>query len=365
MEKQKRLKLNWIKVGGFKSIREMDLEIRDINVLIGGNGSGKSNFIALFKFVNKFFSSEFQNYIGIEGGADTILHYGAKQTQNIELLLKFNNLIYSSNLKAAKPDALLIMLESLFRINKNGTTTLFNIIGPKYSSDINHQSPQKQLKKVNDYLLSIRAFHFSDTSSTSKIRKTQYIYDNIELHSDGGNLASYLYMIKESNIEYYNYIVKTVQLIAPFISELVLMPERNNENSILLRWKEKNSDYVFGPHQLPDGLLRFIALATLLLQPINYLPKTILIDEPELGLHPYALNILASMVRKASFNSQIILATHSEALLDQFQVRDIVVVNKKDGISLYNRLDEKELKEWLKDYSISELWGKNVIEGRP
>lgn len=133
----------------------------------------------------------------------------------------------------------------------------------------------------------------------------------------------------------------------------------------MLNWREKGRDYLFGPHQISDGTLRVIALATLLLQPEDMLPDVIVIDEPELGLHPYAIGVLAALFRKASHHCQLIISTQSAELLDYFDADEVIVVNRKGESSEYRRLTTAELDTWLEDYSLSELWEKNVLGGGP
>lgn len=143
--------------------------------------------------------------------------------------------------------------------------------------------------------------------------------------------------------------------------ELTGYPENTSE--IFLTWRKAGVDAVFSPNQLSDGTIKFIALATLLLAPERVIPKIIVLDEPELGLHPMAIHILANMVKQASENAQVILETQSSLLLDHFQPEDVIVADTKDGATDLNRLNSEELSEWLKNYSLSELWDKNVLEG--
>ena len=124
---------------------------------------------------------------------------------------------------------------------------------------------------------------------------------------------------------------------------------------------------MFGPEHFSDGTLRFIALATLFLQPPKLLPQVIFVDEPELGLHPQAVDVLASMVKQATESTQVIMATQSPRLLDSFDYKDIIVAEKdrETGCTMLDRLDEDEVKVWLEDYSLSQIWDKNIIGGQP
>jgi predicted ATPase len=158
---------------------------------------------------------------------------------------------------------------------------------------------------------------------------------------------------------------KTVQLAAPFFDDFLLLPRSLKPDDINLQWRHRNSDLYFEASSLSDGTLRFIALATLFLQPQDYRPSLILVDEPELGLHPYAIEILASMIRQASIDTQIIISTQSSLLLDHFEPEDVLVADRVDGSTQIKRLNSERLAKWLEDYSLGQLWEKNEIGGRP
>jgi len=150
--------------------------------------------------------------------------------------------------------------------------------------------------------------------------------------------------------------------MAPFIEDFVLEPDYSGKN-IRLGWKEYDKDFEFSADQLSDGTLRAIALTTLLLQP--NLPNLICIDEPELGLHPNAINVLADLLKKASTKAQIIVSTQSPALIDNFEMENIIVSDRINGSSQFRRLQEKEYENWLEEYSLSQLWESNLIGGKP
>jgi len=114
----------------------------------------------------------------------------------------------------------------------------------------------------------------------------------------------------------------------------------------------KLSDQYFDVSSLSDGTLRFICLATLLLQPTQKRPSPIILDEPELGLHPYAIAMWASMVKAAATETQIIISTQSPLLLDHFEPEDILVTELEDGATTLTRLQSSELEAWLEDYSL-------------
>jgi predicted ATPase len=210
--------------------------------------------------------------------------------------------------------------------------------------------------------LRIRNHQFHNTSGTARPRGKWSIDDGRWLKEDAGNVASFLYRLQQDQPRYYTRIVETIGLVLPFFSDFALDPEYGY---VLLRWRERGSDYLFSAGQAADGMLRILALISLLQQPETDLPNILILDEPELGLHPHAIQILADLIRSASQYAQVIIATQSVSLIDQFEPRDIVVVDRLDGESSFRRLSKTELDDWLADYSLSELWEKNVIGGRP
>jgi predicted ATPase len=197
------------------------------------------------------------------------------------------------------------------------------------------------------------------------MRRDCAIDANRFLYPDAANLPAMLYLYRERYPTAYRRIVAAVKAVAPFFDDFVLEPLRLNPRNIALHWRAKGADYDFGPHQLSDGTLRAIALFTLLLQPEEDLPALIVLDEPELGLHPAALAVLADLLKSAARRSQLLVATQSTALIDHFEVDDIVTVNLRDGGSTFERLDPERLKDWLEEYTLSQLWERNVIGGGP
>jgi predicted ATPase len=218
-------------------------------------------------------------------------------------------------------------------------------------------------------LKNCRYFQFHDTTKEAKIRKKSFIGDNKFLRSNAGNLAAFLYGIKYQNEgePYYQRIVRYIQQVMPQFGDFIMEPSLIDENYISLDWREKNSDHIFSVNQISDGTLRFMALATLLLQPPRTMPSLIVIDEPELGLHPTAISILAGMIKKASANAQVVIATQSPRLLDEFDADKVVVVERDSQrhTSVFKKLNSEQLKEWENEYTTSELWDKNVIGGPP
>lgn len=374
-------KLKSIRVAGWKSIKDSgDIELRQMNVFIGANGCGKSNFVWFFKLLNEMIAERLQEFIAKSGGANSVLHYGANVTPILKTSLKFETETgtreYQMRLEHAPVDRLIFTGESV-----NSDIPGF----PDSLREVRDCPPFKRAPESVDetvlvqaarggnptakvalqLLSSCRVYQFHDTSSTSLMRSPGYVENNRSLMSNGGNLAAILYHLKKREPDAYDRIVSTVRQIAPFFADFELEPRANDPKDILLNWRERWFEQPFGPHQMSDGTLRTIALITLLLQPENNLPRVMVIDEPELGLHPYAIGVLASLVKKASHHCQVILATQSSALLDEFEPEDVVVVDRESRESTFRRLGPDQLDAWLDEYSFSEAWEKNVFGGGP
>ncbi|MGB6946090.1 MAG: AAA family ATPase [Bryobacteraceae bacterium] len=328
--------LGHITIKGFKSIASIELELRPINVLIGPNGSGKSNFLGALELLQHAFDEKrLKEYVRFAGGAEKILHFGSKATREIVFGFTFPQGQYAFQLRPTANDELYLY---------GGGFTPGR--GPFAS-------------------LTWGIHHFDDTSFSSPMRKTAKVDDNRFLRPDGSNLPSFLYLLREKHADAYNLIVRTVQRVAPFFDDFRLDPLLLKPDDIKLEWQHKNSDQYFDASSLSDGTLRFIALATLFLQPERFRPSVILVDEPELGLHPYALGVLAALIRQASVSTQVIVSTQSSLLLDHFQPEDVLVADRVDGGTQLRRLEAEPLAKWLEDYSLGQLWEKNELRGRP
>lgn len=347
---------------GYKSIAECDIELNALNVLIGANGAGKSNLISFFRLIKNILDGQLQISVGAQGGPDAILHFGRKKTEALTAELYFGNNGYKFSLMPTQDNRLMFSRECLWW-NMHGD---WNAKTGHFES---YAESQKGISGVYDYVVppmrSWRVFHFHDTSSSALIKQIHNINDNSYLREDARNLAAFLYRLKSNHTENYNRIIKTIKLVAPFFGDFHLRPTVNNQEKIQLEWTEQGEDIPFTASALSDGTLRFICLATVLLQPQEFIPATILIDEPELGLHPFAISILGSLIKSVSENHQLILSTQSVELINEFDLEDILVVDKHNGKSVFKRLDTEELSEWLTDYSLGDLWKKNLLGGRP
>jgi predicted ATPase len=364
--------LDYITVKGFKSIASVEkLALRPINVIIGANGSGKSNFIGVFALLHAIREGRLQDYIRRAGGAEQLLHFGSRVTSSMYLFLSFQGGVnqYGLYLAPTDDDALYPYGEAVFYRDRAKYTSPFErrltSRDNGREAGISAVGAPRIAGWVQYRLSQWRIYHMHDTSSDSPMRKTAQVNDNSFLRPDGSNLPAFLYLLRQKYPESYRLIRATVQRVAPFFDDFLLQPDRLNEETIRLVWKHKSSDQYFGVSTLSDGSLRFIALATLFLQPESLRPSVILVDEPELGLHPYAITLLASLVRQASVQTQVILSTQSSLLLDHFQPEDVLVADRVKDVTQLTRLDSAQLSEWLQDYSLGQLWEKNEFGGRP
>ncbi len=362
-------RLDRISVKGYKSIRQLDsLELRPLNVLIGANGSGKTNFISIFKMLNQMINSNLQSYVGKAGGANNLLYFGEKTTQEIVVELVFGQNGYRCTLAPAAGDTLIFTGETCWYHDPAYHDPYTIQLGAgRRETGLQSEARARGRPSVAGHVIaaldSWRVYHFHDTSETALVKKTGDINDNAVLRSDASNLAAFLYWLQKKHANDYQRIVETVQLAAPFLADFVLRPSKLNPDKIQLEWREKGSDDYFNASMLSDGTLRFICLATLLLQPT--LPSTILIDEPELGLHPYAITLLAALLRSAATKTQVIVSTQSVPLVNQFTPEEIIVVDRQDGQSTFERRTIEDLAAWLEDYGMGDLWEKNLLGGRP
>lgn len=362
--------LESITIKGFRSIASVEkLQLRPINVVIGPNGAGKSNFIGVFAFLHAIREGRLQDYVMRAGGAEKILHFGSKITGEIVIKVAFSEWVnqYEIILAPTLSDEIVPSGEWGYYWDRAKFTRPMSISIPNNGKEAGIcVSRQKGIISfVAFHLERWRVYHFHDTSSSSPMKKTSDISDNRFLRQDASNLSAFLYLLRKQYPAEYGLIQRAVQRVAPFFDDFTLAPQALNPEKIRLEWKHRRSDAYFDAAALSDGTLRFIALATLLLQPEVLRPSVVLLDEPELGLHPYAITILAALVRQASVRTQVIISTQSPLLLDQFEPADVLVADQVEGATTFNRLDEARLSAWLQDYSLGQLWEKGELGGRP
>lgn len=371
-KKNNKKKLKDVVIKGYKSIaydKPVTLSLTDVNILLGANGAGKSNIISFFKMLNYMMSKSFARYVEMTGTANSLLHYGAKQTPFLEGNLTFidDNSVdtYQFRLTNAAPDRLIITEESVQWFRKGENKPYEVVLEPNFKESSLADSKDDVANSIYWMLSYCKVYQFHDSSAEGPLRQTCPIETSNYLQAYGNNLPSFLYFLREHHKDSYDRIVSYIRDVVPQFQNFYLEPVGN---IISLRWTDNSAtDYVFNAHQFSDGSIRFIALATLLLQPEETMPNVIILDEPELGLHPYAITQLAQMVKDAAIHSQVIIATQSKDLVDHFDIENVSVVemDERNLCTTVKALNEEDYKLWLNHYTISELWDKNIIGGRP
>ena len=366
-------RLEKLSVKGFTSIRSLeDFPLADSNILIGANGSGKSNFLELFKFIRAFAKlplpnlnhADVKSYVLDAGTATDLLYKGKDSAQHIDITLHFGEFGYRFSLVPTQDDLLRIESERIQDSSDGPWRSLHSEDGftPALLEE-KEKSKTHSEEAIFESIKNWQIYHFHDTGRLSPPKRTQDVFDTSYLRFDGSNIASYLLFLRNHPIfaSSYRDIVSAVRLVAPFFEDFILKPF--SDDKVRLLWKQKGTDSPMKPQALSDGTLRFICLATVLLQPKH--PDTILIDEPELGLHPYAITILAELMKARSKDTQLIIATQSAELISQFEPEDVIICDRKEGQSTFSRLQTEPLSTWLSSYSLGDLWKKQVLSGGP
>lgn len=349
------LPINTISIEGWRSIKNVEVTLGKINILLGANGSGKSSFLSAFELLRAIANNNLQHYIEKNGGANQNFHYGTKITDHVMLGIHIENRHkYNYFLMAGKDDNVILNNIPDKSIYLEGFTSVH--------SDVAEYEKTPYLKeKLGELQNHFILYHFQDTGDTSPLKRVSDIYQTRYLHPDGDNLAAYLYEIKNTHPKNYESIITAIQFAFPDFKDFIF---RKTGENVRLLWNDIYAEhYDFPLSALSDGTLRFIALSTLLLQPNP--PKFIIIDEPELGLHPEAIGILAELIKLASAASQLLISTQSVQLVDCFTPDDILIAEKEHGETKITRPDTEELKDWLKDYTLGEIWRKNIMGGNP
>ncbi|MFD0885185.1 AAA family ATPase [Streptosporangium algeriense] len=361
-------KIQNIHVEGYTSIRQADVRLGDITLLVGANGAGKSNFIAAVELLGRIADGELGLEVGLRGGAQALLHAGAKGGGAVVLRIQAGDGEvtngYEAVLVPAANDTLIFEHEGITLWRPGLEKPWSASFGSGHRETLLHTPPkdtEEVAAHVVDILRGCRVFHFQDTSRNAPVKQLGYVDGQDFLRPDAGNLAAFLLHLRREHPESYERIRSTVRVMAPFFRDFVLAEDLKGRTS--LRWSQQGVDAVFPAEALSDGTLRYICLTTLLLQPRP--PALLTLDEPELGLHPFAIVQLADMLRSATTRSQIVVATQSVTLLNQFSLDDLVVAEREEGATVLRRPETEALQEWLDDYSLGELWEKNVLGGRP
>lgn len=356
--------LDTIEVRGYTSIESATVELRSLNVLVGANGAGKSNFVQVLELLGRIVDSDLGFVVGMSGGASSLLRAG--DSNEIRLTLQAEPNSYEAVLRAGANDELIFADESIGYHEPRYPEPWKKKLGRGHrETRLHDEVAERGNPSVPSHVVALlegcRVFHFHDTSSDAPVKQMVSTADNVTLRQDAGNLAAVLLGLSQSDETAYRRIVGAIQQVVPFFRDFVLRPEAGDR--IRLRWRQFDSDAVFSANQMSDGTVRYVCLVTLLLSP--NLPALVVLDEPELGLHPYAIVQLAGLLQQAASRSQVLIATQSVTLMNQFALDDLIVVERSGGASTFERPAAEHLRSWLEEYSLGELWEKNLLGGRP
>ena len=367
-----------VHIRGFRSLADVEINgLPRAAVLIGANGSGKSNFIRFFEMMSWMISRRLNEFIQRQGGADDQLFGGSKVSPHMDATLAMRTEVgqydYRFTLAHAHPDRLIFTDEAFrFSLNNHPTEAAWQHIGSGHPEarliEVRDASEPVGVNRTTAENLSVwllrtcSVYQFHDTSDGSSFKKRWDAEDSDYLRSDGGNLAAILLRLEREDIQRFEMICRHIGRVLPVFDRFQI---EESYRKVLLRWKAKGMDKTFGAHLTSDGSLRFFALVTLLNLPPEMLPAVILLDEPELGLHPAAVTLVGGMIKSLSRERQVIVATQSPLFVDTFSLDEIVVLELQDGRTEVRRLDENEYQRWLNDYTTGELWQKNLLGGSP
>ena len=361
-----------IHVKGFRSLADVKLDnIPNPMVLLGANGTGKSNVLRFFEMLRETYQHGLTRFVLRRGGADDQLFGGQRETTRIHACVRFrtspgvNDLSFS--LSCNDGDRLAIENEE-FRFEPDDGRGGYSY-GPHdagfesvFCKIVPSPGGHPRAKAAIGFLRDCALYQFHDTSRDAPIKKRWDVEDSHRLLEHGGNLGPILLRLREHHPTKYGLICRRIRLVLPEFDDFQLEEEYGKT---ILRWRGKNTDKTLGAHLTSDGSLRVFCLLTLLSLPDEVLPRIILLDEPELGLHPFATSLISSMVKSLSRRCQVIVATQSPHFVDAFGLDEIVVLEMRDGKTEAKRFKEEDFSQWLDDHTSGQLWWSNLLGGYP
>ena len=368
-----------VRIKGFRSLADIEISsLPSATALIGANGSGKSNIMRFFEMLSWMLRSrQLGEFVARQGGADDQLFGGNRVTPRMEAEISINTdrgrNEYGFKLSYAHPDRF-IFSEEAFRFSAQiyQTAASWQYLGSgHWEAKIVEAAQSANYPGINPMTASVivnllrncAVYQFHDTSDASAIKSTWQVSEGHRLRSNGGNLAAVLHRLEQQDLQRYELICRQIGRILPGFDRFAM---EEDYGRILLRWRAKWSDKTFGAHLTSDGSLRFFALVTLLNLPPEMLPDVILLDEPELGLHPAAVAIIGGMIRSLSSEKQVIVATQSPLLIDSFNLDEIYVLDLEDGQTKCRQLSATDYEMWLEDnFTPGDLWRKNLFGEHP
>ena len=372
--------LSEIRISGLKSIKDASVQLGPINILVGPNGGGKTNLLTALRMLGEIRDQRLAAFVAEHGGASNMLHYGPKTTPAMSIGFDLladdgERLKYDATLCHSHGDRLLFGEEEVSDKDSSACWSRWMNAGPCPPHESAFLRDHEPLARrpgyvAADFIRGIQYYHFHDTSLSSPMRTNCSQADAQRLRWDGSNLAVWLYWISkckdESHVANWTYFTGLVRMVAPFVDELIprlVVPHMGEASAIRLYWRDKLG-YQFDVNELSDGTLRAIAVFAALVQPYNVRPTLVVLDEPELGMHPSAIGLLGELIRSSSARSQVVVATQSSSLIDHFEPGEVLITEQFGGLSRFGRLELGELRDWLEEYSLSQLYDMNVLGGR-
>ena len=359
-------------IKGFRSLADVKLDdIPNPMVLLGANGAGKSNVLRFFEMLREMYQHRLSRFVVHRGGADDQLFGGEKETQQIQASVRFHTGLgvndLSFTLSGDGRDRLDMENEEFhFKPHDGGGGYDY---GPGRTApesgfcEVTHSpNGDPRAKAAIHFLRDCSLYQFHDTSSHAPIKKRWDAEDSYRLLEHGGNLGPVLLRLRQHHLSRYELICRRIRQVLPEFDDFQL--EREYGKTIL-RWRGETTGQTLGAHLTSDGSLRCFCLLTLLSLPDEVLPRIILLDEPELGLHPFATSLISSLVKSLSHRRQVIVATQSPHFVDAFGLNEVVVLEMRDGKTETKRVSEEDFSEWLDDHSTGQLWWSHLLGGYP
>lgn len=361
-----------VSIEGFRSLAKIDnLELPQLTVLIGANGAGKSNLIRFFEMLGWMLRGpRFQGFIAHHGGGDDQLFFGARVTDRINAQIRIETQVgindYRLGLVYSGAGDTLVIEDEAYRYSdtrRPGEAPWIKLPGPTREPVIlEYAATNKTAKIMVDLLQRCTTYQFHDTSSKAAIKQRQDCDDSAALRSDGANLAPVLFRLKQVEPKRYAMIIRQINRVLPVFADFEFQPVAGK---ILLAWRSNQNEKIFGPHLTSDGSLRLFCLITLLNLPPGMLPDVMLFDEPELGLHPHAIELVAAMFKRVALTRQVFIATQSPYMVNCFELENLIVASAKDGATQLKKMPREEYQAWLDgEYMLSDIWLKDGIRGR-
>lgn len=384
------MKLTQLIIQNYRSLADCTLPLRDLAVIIGPNGAGKTALLEVFQLLKRGSQQELAKFLETQGGFHAVLNHREGDSISIELSIDAESeesdspIHYQFELKG-RPLGYTIASERLEWQTDRNASAPFRYIdaghgevryadpaSPESTTPVWGYDPLElalaQAPQVNGEVDALRRtlsqtelYGALDVSPRGIIRLPQSLTPTTLPGPNGDNLFSALYNLRASHRDVYDRIIDLLhQGFADF--DGVEFPVVG-AGQVTLAWYERGDSQPFYPNQLSEGTLRFLWISTLLLSP--ELPGRLLLDEPEISLHPELLKLLAALLQDASARSAIVVATHSPDLIRWLEPEEVLVADKEDGATRFTWADQMNLDEWLDEYTLRDLWLMGNLGGRP